>query len=86
VQEPVGVEVEARGVSKSAISRTFIERTRQALGELMARRWTAAGMLEAERQFRRIVGYRQLAKLANPIERDLALSTTPKEVATLVPA
>ena len=40
VQEHVGdeVEAEARGVSKSAISRTFIERTRQALGELMARR------------------------------------------------
>ena len=40
VQEPIGgeVEAEARSVSKSAISRTFIERTRQALGELMARR------------------------------------------------
>jgi putative transposase len=38
--EPIGEEVEqgARGVSKSAISRTFIERTREALGELMARR------------------------------------------------
>ncbi len=38
--EPVGVEVEADAlsVSKSAISRTFIERTRQALAELMARR------------------------------------------------
>ncbi len=39
-QEPVGEQIErqARGVSKSAISRTFIERTRQALAELMARR------------------------------------------------
>jgi putative transposase len=27
----------------------------------MALRWTAAGMLEAEKQFRRIVGYRDLA-------------------------
>ena len=38
--EPVGEEVDkvARGISKSAISRTFIERTREALGELMARR------------------------------------------------
>lgn len=27
----------------------------------MALRWTAAGMLEAERQFRRIIGYRDLA-------------------------
>ena len=35
----------------------------------MALRWTAAGMLEAERQFRRIIGYRDLAKLAVAIER-----------------
>ena len=38
----------------------------------MALRWTAAGMLEAESQFRRIVGYRDLAKLALAIERDIA--------------
>jgi transposase-like protein len=37
----------------------------------MCLRWTAAGMLEAERQFRRIIGYRDLAKLALAIERDL---------------
>jgi putative transposase len=38
-QEPVGEEVEtrARSTSKSAVSRTFVERTREALGELMAR-------------------------------------------------
>jgi putative transposase len=38
-QEPVGEEVEvaARSTSKSAVSRTFVERTRQALGELMSR-------------------------------------------------
>jgi hypothetical protein len=35
----------------------------------MALRWTAAGMLEAERQFRRVTGYRDLAKLALTIER-----------------
>ena len=37
-QEPVGEEVEtkARSTSKSAVSRTFVERTREALGELMA--------------------------------------------------
>ena len=55
----------------------------------MALRWTAAGMLEAERQFRRIIGYRDLAKLAVAIERDLARTTIPtptKEVATLVTA
>ena len=50
----------------------------------MRLRWTAAGMLEAERQFRRIIGYRDLAKLAVAIERELASvalpSPTPKEV------
>jgi len=38
----------------------------------MCLRWTAAGMLEAERQFRKIIGYADLAKLANAVERDLA--------------
>jgi putative transposase len=38
-QEPVGeeVEVRARSTSKSAVSRTFVERTCEALGELMSR-------------------------------------------------
>ena len=52
----------------------------------MALRWTAAGMLEAERQFRRIIGYQQLAMLALAIERDLAPPMTTKEVATLINA
>ena len=34
-------------------------------------RWTAAGMFEAERQFRRVVGYRDLGKLALAAEREL---------------
>jgi transposase-like protein len=39
-QEPVGQEVEqqARSTSRSSVSRTFIERTRRSLGELMSRR------------------------------------------------
>jgi transposase-like protein len=37
----------------------------------MGLRWTAAGMREAEQQFRRIVGHRDLAKLAIAIEHDL---------------
>jgi putative transposase len=38
-QEPVGEEIEtqARSTSKSAVSRPFVERTREALGELMSR-------------------------------------------------
>ncbi len=56
----------------------------------MALRWTAAGMLEAERQFRRVIGYRDLAKLAVAVERDIAaqriVQTPRKEAATLVTA
>jgi transposase-like protein len=37
----------------------------------MGLRWTAAGMLEAERQFRRITGHTDLAKLAIAIEHEL---------------
>ena len=44
----------------------------------MALRWTAAGMLEAERQFRRIIGYRDLAKLSVAIERDLDSHRSPE--------
>jgi transposase-like protein len=54
----------------------------------MALRWTAAGMLEAERQFRKIIGYRDLATLVVAIERDLTAHrhtatahTTTKEAA-----
>ncbi len=35
----------------------------------MRKRWTAAGMLQAEQQFRRIVGYSDLAKLVTAIEQ-----------------
>jgi putative transposase len=59
----------------------------------MALRWTAAGMLEAERQFRKIIGYRDLATLVIAIERDHgqrrhsdAARTPIKEAAILVNA
>ncbi len=43
----------------------------------MRKRWTAAGMLVAEQQFRRIIGYRDLAKLVIAVERH-ALVAAPK--------
>ena len=39
----------------------------------MCLRWTAAGMLEAEQQFRRVIGYQELAKLAAAVEREVTL-------------
>jgi putative transposase len=38
----------------------------------MCLRWTAAGMLEAETQFRRVIGHGELATLAVAIEREVA--------------
>jgi putative transposase len=68
------------------VRRTSRNVKRWSSGE-MALRWTAAGMLEAERQFRRVIGYKQLAALALAVERDMARPSTPtEEVATLVPA
>ena len=45
----------------------------------MRKRWTAAGMLVAEQQFRRIIGHRHLAKLVIAVERHaiLAAATNP---------
>ncbi len=55
------------------VRRTSRNVKRWSSGE-MGLRWTAAGMLEAERQFRRIIGYRDLAKLAIAIQRDAAIA------------
>jgi transposase-like protein len=55
----------------------------------MRKRWTAAGMLVAEQQFRRIIGYRNLAALVAAIdnEREHRTDQTPtKEVAIVVNA
>ena len=55
----------------------------------MCLRWTAAGMLEAEQQFRRIIGHADLAKLAARVEREITLpqsNTAPTEEAAIVAA
>ena len=60
----------------------------------MALRWTAAGMLEPERQSRKIIGYRDLTTLVVAIERDHdrrrhtvdAAHTPNKEAATVLTA
>jgi putative transposase len=48
----------------------------------MCLRWTAAGMLEAEQQFRKVVGYSDLAKLAIAVEQDLAAQRAPSHTTT----
>lgn len=39
--------------------------------------WTAAGMLEAERQFRKVIGYRDLVKLAAAVETTSTVTVSP---------
>jgi transposase-like protein len=43
----------------------------------MRKRWTAAGMLVAEQQFRRVIGYRDLARLVIAIEGHTLHTTQP---------
>ena len=47
----------------------------------MRKRWSAAGMLVAEQQFRRIIGYRDLATLVIAIERHHMRATDAAPVA-----
>jgi putative transposase len=59
------------------VRRTQRNVKRWSSGEL-ALRWTAAGMLEAERQFRKIIGYRDLASPVVAIEREFDPGPTPQ--------
>jgi transposase-like protein len=50
----------------------------------MCLRWTAAGMLEAQTQFRKIIGYPDLPKLAVAVEREIAAKHAADNPATSV--
>jgi putative transposase len=71
-----GEQTTARKRGMAARLRPYIEIVRSTQRNVkrwrdgdMRKRWTAAGMLVAEQQFRRIIGYRDLAKLIIAIER-----------------
>lgn len=74
--------------SMISIARTTSKNVKNWQSGAMALRWIAAGMLEAEKQFRRVAGYRDLAKLIEAIERaDSAMAeSADKEADTLVVA
>jgi len=52
----------------------------------MALRWTAAGMLEAEQQFRKIIGYKNLAVLVAAIENERAPGKEPLNTTAILVA
>ena len=75
-----GEQTTARERGTAARLRPYIEIVRHTQRNVkrwqdgdMRKRWTAAGMLVAEQQFRRIIGYRDLAKLVIAIERHALL-------------
>ena len=43
----------------------------------MVTRWVGVGMLEAERSFRRVRGYKGMPKLVDALQRELASKVTP---------
>ncbi len=52
----------------------------------MRLRWTAAGMTEAERSFRRVKGHHDLPKLIDAIHRELNQTIPTEEAVTVVAA
>jgi transposase-like protein len=65
--------------SMISIVRTTSKNVRNWQSGDMGLRWIAAGMLEAEKQFRKVAGYRDLAKLAVAIERADSVMTESEE-------
>ena len=90
-----GEQTTARKRGKAARLRPYIDTLRVTQRNVkrwqdgdMRTRWTADGMLVAEQQFRRIIGYRDLANLVIAIERHALHTAAPNpdqtEVAELV--
>ncbi len=74
--------------SMISVTRTTARNVKNWSSGNMGLRWTAAGMLEAEKKFRRVIGYSDLAQLAVAIEgeSDRAGAVVEMEVDTLVAA
>jgi transposase-like protein len=58
--------------SANSVARTVMRNVKRWRDGKMAERWTAAGMLAAERQFRRVMGYKDLPKLVAALEARVA--------------
>jgi transposase-like protein len=58
--------------SMISISRTVADNVKRWRSGTMALRWTAAGLLEAEKQFRRVNGHREMELLRRALERQFS--------------
>lgn len=71
--------------SMISIARTTSRNVKNWQSGDMGLRWIAVGMLEAEKKFRKVIGYRDLAKLAVAIEAaDAAMAASAKQADKLV--
>jgi len=67
--------------SMISVGRTVTGNVKRWRDGQMVLRWTAAGMLEAEKQFRRIAGYRDLHILKRALEARQEVVASTKTVA-----
>jgi putative transposase len=68
--------------SMISVARTAMGRVKRWKDGSMKKRWVAAGMLEAERSFRRIKGCKQMPVLVAAIRREVARRATIDETVT----
>ena len=67
--------------SALSVTETIIGRVKRWRGGDMRLRWTAAGLLMAEKQFRRIRGYKLIPKLLTALDSDKAKLVSPEQAA-----
>ncbi len=67
--------------SMISVGRTVTRNVKRWRDRQMVLRWTAAGMLEAEKQFRRVRGYRELPMLKRALQQHEEVITQSRAVA-----
>ncbi len=63
--------------SMISVARTTMRNVKNGRDGQMKKRWVAAGMLEAQRSFRRIRGYKQMPVLVAALRRHAGVPGTP---------
>ncbi len=64
-----------------SVARTTMRNVKRWRDGQMKKRWVAAGMLEAERSFRRVKGVKDMGILVTALKRHTAERVTPTEYA-----
>ena len=63
--------------SMISVARTTMRNVKHWQGGEMKKRWLAAGMAEAQRSFRRVIGYKQMPVLIKALRRHAGVPVTP---------